>query len=240
MEIRNKIGYLPEHAPIYTDTTVYDYLKFVSEIRKIPKNQIHNKIKEVAKTCGLTDVAYKNIDSLSKGYRQRVGLAQALIHDPDILILDEPTTGLDPNQIIEIRNLIKKLGESKTIIFSTHILQEVQALCDRVIIINKGNIVADGDLNSLQSSISGREEIFLIVKSNNDITDLLNTITSIKKIEKIEEKEDFKSYKLENDKNFDIREKIFDLCVKNNIKMLELRREKISLEDLFKELTKEK
>ncbi|MGD9706849.1 MAG: ABC transporter ATP-binding protein, partial [Candidatus Delongbacteria bacterium] len=144
LKIREMIGYLPENAPLYSDLTVVDYLKFVADIRNIPKTAVMERIRAVSDLCDIRSVAYKRIDALSKGYRQRVGLAQALIHDPEILILDEPTSGLDPNQILEIRDLIMRLGKEKTILFSSHILQEVQAVCDRAIIINRGEIVADG------------------------------------------------------------------------------------------------
>ncbi|MBN1970477.1 MAG: ATP-binding cassette domain-containing protein [Candidatus Delongbacteria bacterium] len=237
-EIRAKLGYLPEHAPIYTDTTVYDYLDFVAGVRKIPKNERHDAIKKVCEKTGLKDVAFKKIDQLSKGYRQRVGIAQALIHDPEILILDEPTTGLDPNQILEIRSLIKELGKNKTVIFSTHILQEVQALCDRVIILKKGNIVADASPEKLQTDFAGRDTINLEIKSDKDLTMDLKSIYSVENIIKKDKSSgcDY-SYKIEYSKGAEIRENIFDVVMKNNAKIVEMHREKATMEDIFKELT---
>ena len=143
-EIKKLIGYLPENNPLYTDMPVLEYLEFVAELQNVPKNKISNRIAEMVNVCGLDVEKHKKIGELSKGYKQRVGLAQAMIHDPDILILDEPTSGLDPNQIVEIRKLIRKLGKQKTVILSTHILPEVEATCDRILIINNGKIVADG------------------------------------------------------------------------------------------------
>ena len=156
-EIKRKIGYLPENNPLYYDMPVLEYLDFVGELQGIEKNKIQNRIAEMVHVCGLNDEKHKKIGELSKGYRQRVGLAQAMIHDPEILILDEPTTGLDPNQIIEIRKLIRHIGKEKTVILSTHILPEVEATCDRILIINKGKIVADGTSETLRKQAQGNE-----------------------------------------------------------------------------------
>jgi ABC-2 type transport system ATP-binding protein len=157
---RRKIGYLPETVPLYEDMRVFEYLKFVAEIRGLDKSQVKARIKEVVITCGLTKVLRQPIEELSKGFRQRVGLAQAIMHEPDILILDEPTTGLDPNQIVEIRDLIKKIGQEKTVIFSTHILGEVSATCNRVIIINNGKIVGQGTPKELEEKYGNLEQAF--------------------------------------------------------------------------------
>jgi len=154
-EIRKQIGYLAEHNPLYDEMNVCDFLEFIANTRKINKNDIKVRIKEVVELCGLKEVIHRPINEISKGFRQRVGLAQAIIHDPKILILDEPTTGLDPNQIVEIRELIKALGKKKTVIISSHILQEIQATADRTVIINKGQIVADGTIDELMSSFRG-------------------------------------------------------------------------------------
>ena len=148
--VRKKIGYLPEQNPLYPDMNVIDYLRYAAELQSVDKSRINDSIKKMVKDCGLEDVKHKDIGELSKGFKQRVGLAQAMIHNPSVLLLDEPTSGLDPNQIIEIRKLIRNLGKQKTLMLSTHILQEVQAVCDRVIIINNGEIVADGTPDSLQ------------------------------------------------------------------------------------------
>ncbi|MFW6124413.1 MAG: ABC transporter ATP-binding protein [Acidobacteriota bacterium] len=169
MEIKNKIGYLPEAAPIYKDMLVYDYLDFIADIRGIEKNQKIKHIKELGGLCGLNEVMHMNIDELSKGYRQRVGVAHALMGDPDILVLDEPTAGLDPNQIVETREIIKRIGKRKTIIYSTHILSEAEATCDRIVIINKGKIVADDTLESMRKSLKedSFENIFMKLTKGN-------------------------------------------------------------------------
>ena len=164
MEIRKMIGYLPENTPLYEDMGVVEYLKFIADIRRIEAGRQKDAIDRVVADAGLEDVVYKDISELSKGYRQRVGLAQAIIHDPAILVLDEPTTGLDPNQIVEIRRLIKNLGEKKTVIFSTHIMQEVQATTDRVLIINKGQIAAQGTADELQASVEGQQLLRAMIK----------------------------------------------------------------------------
>jgi ABC-2 type transport system ATP-binding protein len=161
-EVRKRVGYLPENVPLYDDMLVWDYLTFIAEVRRVPKSQRKARIDEVIGRTGLDNVVHREISELSKGYRQRVGLAQAIIHKPDVLILDEPTTGLDPNQIIEIRDVIKEIGQEKTIIFSTHILQEISAVCDRIVIINRGKLVADGTLGELEQAAvaSGLEGVF--------------------------------------------------------------------------------
>lgn len=181
---RRKIGYLPETVPLYEDMQVYEYLKFVAEARGINKDEIKKRIREVIENCGLREVLKKPIEELSKGYRQRVGLAQAIMHNPEILILDEPTTGLDPNQIVEIRKLIKELGKEKTVIFSTHILGEVSAVCDRAIIINKGKIVGEGSPEELAKKAGGKEIIFVKIKGPKD--HILNKIGNMEKIAKVE------------------------------------------------------
>ena len=181
IEIKRLIGYLPEHNPLYIDMTVYDYLKFIADIREI--SNFETRIIEVIKQCGLNGVVHKPINTLSKGYKQRVGIAQAILHDPKILILDEPTSGLDPNQIVEIRGLIKELGKEKTLIISSHILQEVQAVCNRIIIINEGKIVADGSTEELQSAFQNKTKLILelnapeneIIEISNNINPQLNT-----------------------------------------------------------------
>jgi ABC-2 type transport system ATP-binding protein len=161
-EVRKRVGYLPENVPLYDGMLVWDYLTFISEVRRVPKPERKARINEVIERTGLKNVVHRAISELSKGYRQRVGLAQAIIHKPDVLILDEPTTGLDPNQIIEIRDVIKEIGQEKTIIFSTHILQEISAVCDRIVILNRGQIAADGTLAELEhlAVADGLEDVF--------------------------------------------------------------------------------
>jgi len=238
LKIREMIGYLPENAPLYSDLTVIDYLKFIAAVRNIPKEKIMERIQTVSDQCDIRSVAYKRIDALSKGYRQRVGLAQALIHDPEILILDEPTSGLDPNQILEVRDLIKKLGKQKTMLFSSHILQEVQAVCDRAIILNKGEIVGDGAPNSMSEGTSKFRELLLTVRSSNDILTELKSIYSISEVERLASGSNNEfSYRIKADKDTEVRDRIFDECVNLNAKILEMRIEKDSLEKVFRELT---
>lgn len=240
LEIRKKIGYLPEQNPLYHDMDVVDYLRFVAELRGISKDQQSARIKRVVNVCGLREVIGRSIGELSKGYRQRVGLAQAMIHDPQILILDEPTSGLDPNQIVEIRNLILELGREKTVILSTHILSEVQATCNRAIIVNHGKIVADGSLKDLQAAFHGIEKINLEIKApKNGCAEKLRAIEYVKQVnEKSVEADDIQRFVIESEKGKDLREQIYDLSVKEGWKLLELYRESTSLEDVFRQLTR--
>ena len=241
LEVRKKIGYLPEQNPLYLDMNVLDYLEFAAELESVPKSDIAKSIKKMVGVCGLGDVQHKDIGELSKSFKQRVGLAQAMIHEPDVLILDEPTSGLDPNQIIEIRKLIKQLGKEKTLVLSTHILQEVEATCDRVLIINKGQIVADGTPDSLQDKFRGQVQISLVLKKDSVDKDLvLRAISSIRNIEKARiSKEDELSYHLliAGRKGEDVREDIFRKMVSMNQVILGLHQEETSLEDIFRQLT---
>ncbi|MBN2280810.1 MAG: ATP-binding cassette domain-containing protein [Candidatus Marinimicrobia bacterium] len=239
-ETRKLIGYLPEHNPLYDDMIVYDFLEFVSKARQIDPKDFPVRLREVIDLCGLKKVIHRPIRELSKGYRQRVGLAQAIIHDPKILILDEPTTGLDPNQIVEIRELIKALGKEKTVIISSHILQEIQAVADRTIIINNGEIAADGTVEELMSSFQGHTqlELELLNASDEDIHNIVTVNESIT-ISTIEKKEALKYVKLEYPNTIDPREIIFDYANRKNWKILEMSRHKVSLEDVFRNLTVE-
>ncbi len=239
-ETRKQIGYLPEHNPLYEDMIVYDFLEFVAKARQIDPNDFPTRLKEVIDLCGLKQVIHRPISELSKGFRQRVGLAQAIIHDPKILILDEPTTGLDPNQIVEIRELIKALGKEKTVIISSHILQEIQATADRTIIINNGEIVADGTVEELMSSFQGHTqlEMELLNATNEDINGLTATDETIA-IRAIEDKGALKFIRMEYPNTIDPREKIFDYATAKNWKILEMTRHKVSLEDVFRNLTVE-
>ncbi len=239
LEVRKKIGYLPENAPLYHDMNVIDYLQFMQNIRKGKSGANGAHIKTSVERCGLNEVLHKSIGELSKGYRQRVGLAQALVHDPEILILDEPTVGLDPNQIIEIRNLIRELGRDKTIILCSHILPEVEATCNRVLIINEGRIVADGAPSELQASFEGRGKIQILIKNNLDT--FLGKLERLGGVEKVisEGNSDGDRHRLtvETEKGCDLREEIFRLCVENQTVLLEMKREETSLEDVFRRLT---
>jgi len=244
LEVRKKIGYLPEQNPLYLDMNVLDYLEFAAELESVPKSEMTKSIKKMVDICGLGDVQHKDIGELSKGFKQRVGLAQAMIHEPEVLILDEPTSGLDPNQIIEIRKLIRHLGKEKTLVLSTHILQEVEATCDRVLIINKGEIVADGSPDSLQNKFKGKVEISLIVKKDSMDKDLiLRAVSSIKNIEKariLKEDDGSIHIHLTGVKGFDAREDIFRKIVSMNMVLLGLHQEETSLEDIFRQLTTSK
>lgn len=211
--IKKKIGYLPENNPLYFDMSIVDYLRFTAEIQGVSKSDIPGRIGEMIELCGLAREKHKNINELSKGFRQRVGLAQAMIHDPEVLILDEPTTGLDPNQIVEIRKLIKELGKQKTVILSSHILSEVEATCDRILIINRGRIVADGTSETLRSQADGQESLTVhIAPLNEDLEKSLLGLGSVEKVSAIEDKPGF--YSIQSKPNMESRKAIFDLCVK--------------------------
>lgn len=234
-QIREMIGYLPEHNPLYTEMTVYDYLKFVADIRNI--KDFKSALKRTIDKCGLHGVISKPIDTLSKGYRQRVGLAQAIIHDPKILILDEPTTGLDPNQIVEIRELIIELGKEKTLIISSHILQEVQAVCDRIVIINKGKIVADGTTQELKASFQNRTKLKLeIMKPVTSLDLLLEKMPNIS-ISTQADNETTMQLTLEYDAVLDLRADIFGFAKEHNWTLLEMHKANVSLEAVFRNLT---
>jgi ABC-2 type transport system ATP-binding protein len=229
-ETKKKIGYLPEANPLYYDMYVREYIDFITNVHAVKNKK--EKIEEVIKTVGLTVEANKKIGQLSKGYKQRVGLAAALIHDPEVLILDEPTSGLDPNQIVEIRDVIKRLGENKTVLFSSHILQEVQAICDRVIIINKGKIVADDTLSNLQK---GKKDVeFVMVEFKDPISiDLLrklNTVTNVQQLLSA-------SYKLQAPNAEFVKKQLMELSLQNNWNIVSLQSESNSLEEIFKSLT---
>ena len=233
MEVRKQIGYLPEHNPLYKEMYVREYLYFVAGLHKI-KNK-RTRVDLMIEMTGLEREERKLIGALSKGYRQRVGLAQAMLHDPAVLILDEPTSGLDPNQLVEIRQLIKTLGEEKTVIFSTHIMQEVQALCDRVLIINKGEIVANDSIESLQEQLMGESSLtveFLKTTTKNDLAQ----IPFVRKVVPVGKNR----WQLLSDLNKDIRPAVFDFAVKEQNALLEMQKEVLSVEDVFQFLTRKK
>ena len=229
IETRSRIGYLPEHNPLYLDMYVKEYLEFVADIYKVNRKYIDEMIKKT----GLIKEQQKLIGSLSKGYRQRVGLAQALIHNPEVLILDEPTTGLDPNQLIEIRSLIKEVGREKTVLLSTHIMQEVEAICDRVIIINKGQIVANKTIVELQKSKGNRKLITVEFDKKAEKKELME-------IGNVLEARELKGnkYQIFSDSKFDLRPALFEFAVNNELTVLQMNMEEQKLESIFQELTK--
>jgi len=238
VEVRKRIGYLPESAPLYLDMGVIDYLKFIAQVRDIPKNQRQQRTKEVVDICGLETVIQKDVGELSKGFRQRLGLAQSLIHDPPILILDEPTSGLDPSQIIEIRNLIKEVGKEKMIIFSTHILPEVSATCSRVLIINDGKIVANGTPEDLSGRAKGGEVVHISIRGPADeIEAKLGALSFINEFNSVKSEDGVCAYQITSEKGRNAAEELFQFVVQNRWSLTELRQESVSLEDVFLELT---
>ncbi len=236
-EIKKNIGYLPENNPLYSDMFLLDYLEYIAKINGVPKDQVKERILEMVSSCGLEAEKHKKISELSKGYKQRVGLAQALIHNPNVLILDEPTTGLDPNQIVEIRELIRKIGKEKTVILSSHILAEVEATCDRILIINNGKIVADGTPAELRSQAKGQEIVkasFEGVKAE-DIEEELKQIDEVERVE-ILSRSDL-TFEIHSKPGASTHKKIFNCCVKNKWVLTELTPTETKLEDIFRELT---
>lgn len=231
LAVRAKVGYLPEHNPLYLDMYVKEYLQFVGGIYKL-KN-IKQRVSNMVDMVGLGVEQHKLIGDLSKGYRQRVGLAQALIHDPEVLILDEPTSGLDPNQLDEIRHLIKEIGKEKTVMLSTHIMQEVEAICSRVMIINKGVLVADNNTKNMEQYLTQTQVLMVEFATvvNEQFFQEIPAIISFKSL-------DNKQWFIETNAEVDIRETIFQLAVKNNVSVLGMQKEPRSLEEVFKELTK--
>jgi ABC-2 type transport system ATP-binding protein len=241
-EVRGKIGYLPELNPLYLDMNVLEYLEYSAQLFGIKNSLLRERMREMVDVCGLGNVRHKDIGELSKGYRQRVGLAQAMIHDPEVLILDEPTSGLDPNQIVEIRNLIKKIGRAKTVVLSTHILSEVQATCDRVIIINKGHIVADGTPDQLQHNFRGAEMVSLELKAQvgNAMTDIYPKLKAMPQIESVEyggQEGATHKFTVHTAKGSDVREQLFQKVVDEHWTLLEMTRRITSLEEVFHDLT---
>ncbi|MDE5418280.1 ATP-binding cassette domain-containing protein [Labilibaculum sp. DW002] len=236
-KIKKHIGYLPENNPLYQDMNIIDFLEFIAKVHQIPKHLIQERLLDMVKVCGLEGEKHKLIRELSKGYQQRVGLAQALIHDPDILILDEPTTGLDPNQIVEIRELIRRIGKEKTVILSSHILAEVEATCDRIMIINNGRVIVDGTAEELRKQAQGNEILKLGV-SGGEIKDIFDQLLEIETIDSIdlidEEKQLFEIQSVPNESSV---KAIFDTCVANNYYITELTPIETKLEDIFRELT---
>ncbi len=238
-EIKKLIGYLPENNPLYLDMAIADYLRFCAEIQGVPRHTISSRIAEMIEICGLTRERHKKIGELSKGYRQRVGLAQAMIHNPEVLILDEPTSGLDPNQIIEIRNLIKTLGKAKTVVFSSHILSEVEATCDRILIINKGRLVADSTPELLRNQAQGQELIDIQIEAEGfggSLAAFIEGLETVEAVHPISGKPN--AFRVQSRQGTSSKKKVFELCVQNGWYLLELKQQESSLEDVFRELTK--
>jgi ABC-2 type transport system ATP-binding protein len=233
MEVRKRIGYLPEHNPLYLDMYIKEYLEFIAGIHKI--ENVKARIAEMIKLTGLEREQHKKIGQLSKGYRQRVGLAQAMLHNPDVLILDEPTSGLDPNQLTEIRKLIKEIGKSKTVILSTHIMQEVEAICDQVVIINKGKIVANDDTKNLQSHALG-DYLFKVEFNQTVDKNKLESIKGVKQAQFVTSN----TWLLTTNNDEEVRAAIFEFAVKNNLVLLSIQKEEEKLEEVFRRLTNKK
>ncbi len=236
-QIKKRIGYLPESNPLYSEMPVINYLRFIAELHGIEKSKIKDRIREMVDVCGLEGEKHKKINELSKGYKQRVGLAQAMIHDPEVLVLDEPTTGLDPNQIVEIRELIRKIGREKTVLLSSHILAEVEATCDRILIINKGKIVANGTSNELRKKAQGKE-ILKVGIEGSDVNEIFKALQSIENVELVD-------FITKSDGLFEVQSRpgesskreVFNMCVKNGWYLTELTPTETKLEDIFRELT---
>ncbi|MBT5782633.1 MAG: ATP-binding cassette domain-containing protein [Candidatus Marinimicrobia bacterium] len=239
IEIQKEIGYLPELNPLYTEMKVHEYLKFNAEIRHIVGDDFKEALTRVVSECGLQGVVHKTIGNCSKGYKQRIGLAAAMIHDPKILILDEPVTGLDPNQIVEIRELIKKVGKKKLVLMSSHILQEIQATVDRIIIINNGEIIADGTSKELIDGAKDLTTLTLSVENSNDntIENMKATIPSVT-LKSTQKDESITTLIFEYSGKSDPRRDIFNYAVENNWTVLEMSETKQNLEDIFRNLTR--
>ena len=243
--VRRQIGYLPEENPIYSDMDVIDYLEFTAQLQDVPKKDMPRRIREVITTFNLTDVKHRDIGQLSKGFRQRVGLAHALVHDPPVVILDEPTSGLDPNQVFEFRNFIGRISKNKAVILSTHALPEVQAVCNRVIIIGKGKMLADSPIADLEKKIRGREVVLVAVERSAGVTaetvqralETLESVEAIVPISGTDEGENTLSFYIESKKNIDIRKQIFKLCVDQGWTVVSLSKQRVRIDEIFHQLT---
>jgi len=232
LEVRKKVGYLPENNPLYTDMYIKEYLEFIAGIHQLGKNT-SKRVAEMMAVTGLMPEKGKKIGALSKGYRQRVGLAQAMIHNPEVLILDEPTSGLDPNQLVEIRNLISDIGKEKTVMLSTHILQEVEAICSRAIIINQGRIVANDSTGNLLSNASGIEQVVVEFDREADKA----ALSAIKGVKSVKKGSGY-TWIIESASNTDVRQEIFRYAVEQGLTVLSMQKHTISLEEVFQQLTK--
>ncbi|QKZ12286.1 gliding motility-associated ABC transporter ATP-binding subunit GldA [Spirosoma sp. KUDC1026] len=235
MDVRRSVGYLPEHNPLYLDMYVTEFLRFAGALHGLGGRDLSGRIAEIIERVGLGREQHKRIGQLSKGYRQRVGLAQALLHNPPVLILDEPTTGLDPNQLAEIREVIREAGRDKTVLFSTHIMQEVEAICDRVVIINRGQIVADSPLNQLRASAAA-SDVVVVAEFADELAnpDLLRALPGVQQFEPLGSGQ----YRIAANASVDLRAAIFRLAADQQLTLVGLRQQENSLEGIFKELTK--
>lgn len=235
--IKRHIGYLPENNPLYMEMPVIEYLEFCASLQGVAKEKIEERIRKMIKVCGLNAEKHKKIGELSKGYRQRVGLAQAMIHDPEILILDEPTTGLDPNQIVEIRKLIRELGKEKTVILSTHILPEVEATCDRILIINKGKIVANGTADTLRKQAAGQELIKVRIEDGGaeEVLNELRRLPTTDRVELVDK--NLNRFEIQSKTDASSKREIFEMCVNKGWVLSELIPMETRLEDIFRNLT---
>jgi ABC-2 type transport system ATP-binding protein len=237
-KIKKQIGYLPENNPLYNEMAVLEYLEFVAQLQNVPKDKIQDRIEEMVIVCGLDVEKHKKIGELSKGFKQRVGLAQAMIHDPEILILDEPTSGLDPNQIVEIRKLIRDIGKHKTVILSTHILPEVEATCDRILIINDGKIVADGTADMLRKREEGQELLHVQIAEPENRDEVFSAIQKLDFVSLVDfDSETQNAFIINCKDSLSSRKDIFYMCVKNNWVLTEMTPIETKLEDIFRELT---
>lgn len=238
-EVKKRIGFLPEQPPVFKDMTVKEYLSFVSDLKYVPKNKQKAQLGDIMELCGITDHVNRLIKNLSKGYRQRVGLAQSLVGNPDVLVLDEPTVGLDPKQIIEIRNLIKSLGKRHTIILSSHILPEVSAVCERVVIINKGEIAAVDTPENLSKGLNSASRLTATIAGpQNQVSKIINEIYGVKYNEVLgKPNKDTITYVIESDKEIDVRRPLFFAMAKAGYPIIELRSMDMTLEDIFLKVT---
>jgi ABC-2 type transport system ATP-binding protein len=247
-EVRRMIGYLPEENPLYPDMDVFDYLSLIAQLQGVQKTKISGRIREMVTLFGLKDVLHLDISKLSKGFRQRVGIAQAMIHDPSVLILDEPTNGLDPNQVMEFRSIIKQLKEEKTVILSTHALAEVQALCSRIIILGQGKKLADDTVPNLQKKFKDKDKFFVEVEKSTTVTfdtvqsalESLSDVLALSTISEDNETNNTVKFFIWSQKGIDIRKLIVNLCVEKQMTLLDLHLQYTSIEDIFHLLTTEK
>jgi len=237
-ELAQHIGYLPENNPLYLDMPVIDYLRFIGQLQGIPKSKLMDNVVKMVKLCGLNQEKHKRIGELSKGFRQRVGLAQAMVNEPDILLLDEPTSGLDPNQIIEIRHLIKELGNEKTVMLSTHILSEVEATCDRILIINKGKLVADGTPDTLRKQSQGNEILNLQIEDAGDASTVIQALEALATVSSATQvKNKSGGFQVQSNAGATSKREVFNVCVKNKWILTEMIPLETTLEDVFRGLT---
>jgi ABC-2 type transport system ATP-binding protein len=242
--VRRMIGYLPEQNPLYLDMNVLEYLRYAAQLQGVPRGEIAGRVRKMVEVCVLGEMKHKDLGQLSKGFRQRVGLAAAMIHDPSVLILDEPTSGLDPNQIVDIRSLIREIGKQKTVVLSTHILSEVEATCDRVVIISRGKIVADSMIDDLHRTMRGGDRIFLEIETPDNqsfemISVQLRSNPSVSDVALVGKANGSMRIGISSIQGADIRRDLYSLSVQKGWTLLELRREQTSLEDIFRQLTSE-